>query len=81
MIRLRKDDFEYSLELARLATTARLTPDEFRKQFEDPVAEGRRRCLLINRASASTRSSSSVTVSRLNHDGHDHEHDGLSRSC
>jgi 6-phosphofructokinase 1 len=39
MIRLRKDDFEDSQELARLATTAKLTPEEFRKQFEYLVAE------------------------------------------
>ena len=40
MIRLRKDDFEDPQELARLATTAKLTPEEFRKQFEYLVAAG-----------------------------------------
>jgi len=39
MIRLRKDDFEDPQELARLAKTAKLTPEEFRKQFEYLVAE------------------------------------------
>ena len=39
MIRLRKDDFEDPQELARLATTAKLTSEEFRKQFEYLVAE------------------------------------------
>jgi ATP-dependent phosphofructokinase / diphosphate-dependent phosphofructokinase len=39
MIRLRKDDFEDAQELAKLASTAKLTPDEFRKQFEYLVAE------------------------------------------
>ena len=39
MIRLRKDDFEDPQELARLATTAKLTPEDFRKQFEYLVAE------------------------------------------
>ncbi len=39
MIRLRKDDFEDPQELSRLATTAKLTPEDFRKQFEYLVAE------------------------------------------
>ena len=39
MIRLRRDDFEDAQELAKLASTAKLTPDEFRKQFEYLVAE------------------------------------------
>jgi 6-phosphofructokinase 1 len=39
MIRLRRDDFEDPEELARLAATAKLTPDEFRQQFEYLVAE------------------------------------------
>jgi 6-phosphofructokinase len=34
MIRLRRDDFEDPAELARLTATARLTEDEFRRQFE-----------------------------------------------
>ncbi|MGH9409057.1 MAG: diphosphate--fructose-6-phosphate 1-phosphotransferase [Vicinamibacterales bacterium] len=34
MIRLRKDDFADAQELASLAATVRLTPDEFRRQFE-----------------------------------------------
>jgi 6-phosphofructokinase len=34
MIRLRRDDFEDPAELTRLATTARLTEDEFRREFE-----------------------------------------------
>jgi 6-phosphofructokinase 1 len=38
MIRLRKDDFEDAQELAKLASTAKLTPDEFREQFEYLVA-------------------------------------------
>jgi ATP-dependent phosphofructokinase / diphosphate-dependent phosphofructokinase len=39
MIRLRKDDFEDPQELARLSATAKLTPEDFRKQFEYLVAE------------------------------------------
>jgi 6-phosphofructokinase 1 len=38
MIRLRKDDFDDPQELARLATTAKLTPAAFREQFEYLVA-------------------------------------------
>ena len=38
MIRLRKDDFEDPQELARLARTVKLTPEEFRKEFEYLVA-------------------------------------------
>ncbi len=38
MIRLRKDDFEDTQELARLARTVKLTPEEFRKEFEYLVA-------------------------------------------
>ena len=38
MIRLRKDDFEDAQELARLASTAKLSPAEFRQQFEYLVA-------------------------------------------
>jgi 6-phosphofructokinase len=34
MIRLRRDDFEDAAELARLATTAKLSEQEFRRQFE-----------------------------------------------
>jgi 6-phosphofructokinase 1 len=34
MIRLRRDDFEDSLELAKLAATAHVSPEQFRKQFE-----------------------------------------------
>jgi 6-phosphofructokinase len=38
MIRLRKDDFDDPHELAKLATTARLSEEEFRRQFEYLVA-------------------------------------------
>jgi ATP-dependent phosphofructokinase / diphosphate-dependent phosphofructokinase len=38
MIRLRKDDFEDAQELALLASTAKLSPAEFRQQFEYLVA-------------------------------------------
>jgi 6-phosphofructokinase 1 len=38
MIRLRRDDFDDPQELARLAKTAKLTPAEFRQQFEYLVA-------------------------------------------
>jgi 6-phosphofructokinase 1 len=38
MIRLRKDDFEDAAELDRLAKTVKLTPAEFRKEFEYLVA-------------------------------------------
>ncbi|MGE3178198.1 MAG: diphosphate--fructose-6-phosphate 1-phosphotransferase [Vicinamibacterales bacterium] len=38
MIRLRRDDFEDPHELAKLAATARITLDEFRKQFEHLIA-------------------------------------------
>jgi 6-phosphofructokinase 1 len=34
MIRLRRDDFEDPHELAKLAVTAHVTPEEFRRQFE-----------------------------------------------
>src|SRR6267143_491822 len=34
MIRLRRDDFEDPHELAKLAATARIPPDEFRREFE-----------------------------------------------
>ncbi|HZT77458.1 MAG TPA: diphosphate--fructose-6-phosphate 1-phosphotransferase [Vicinamibacterales bacterium] len=38
MIRVRKDDFEDPHELAKLAATAHITPEEFRQQFEYLVA-------------------------------------------
>jgi 6-phosphofructokinase 1 len=38
MIRLRKDDFEDTQELAKLARTVKLTPEQFRKEFEYLVA-------------------------------------------
>ena len=38
MIRLRRDDFEDPHELAKLATTVKLSDDEFRKQFEYLIA-------------------------------------------
>jgi 6-phosphofructokinase len=38
MIRLRRDDFEDPHELAKLAATARITLDDFRKQFEHLIA-------------------------------------------
>ena len=38
MIRLRKDDIEDPHEVAKLATTARLSDEEFRRQFEYLVA-------------------------------------------
>jgi len=38
MIRLRRDDFEDPHQLARLATTAQLSEEEFRRQFEYLVA-------------------------------------------
>jgi AraC-like DNA-binding protein len=34
MIRLRRDDFEDPVELAKLAATAKLPEEEFRRQFE-----------------------------------------------
>lgn len=39
MVRLRRDDFDDALELARLAETVKLTPEEFRARFEY-VTEG-----------------------------------------
>ncbi len=39
MIRMRRDDFEDPEELAKLAKTAQLSEDEFRRQFEHLVAE------------------------------------------
>ena len=38
MIRLRRDDFENPQQLARLAQSANLTPEEFRREFESVVA-------------------------------------------
>jgi len=38
MVRLRKDDFDTPEELASLAAVAKLSPDEFRRQFEPLVA-------------------------------------------
>ena len=38
MIRLRRDDFEDPHELVKLATTVKLSDDEFRKQFEYLIA-------------------------------------------
>jgi 6-phosphofructokinase 1 len=38
MIRLRKDDIEDPHEVAKLAATARLTPEQFRSEFEYLVA-------------------------------------------
>ena len=38
MIRLRRDDFEDAHELARFAATARVSLQEFRRQFEDLVS-------------------------------------------
>jgi 6-phosphofructokinase 1 len=38
MLRLRRDDFDDPLELAKLATTTKLTEDEFRREFEYLVA-------------------------------------------
>jgi len=34
MIRLRRDDFDHPQELAKLAATVRLSPEEFRRQFD-----------------------------------------------
>ena len=34
MIRLRRDDFQDPHELAKLAATCRLSPEEFRREFE-----------------------------------------------
>jgi 6-phosphofructokinase 1 len=39
MIRLRRDDFEDPHELAKLAATAKLPEDEFRRRFEYLVAD------------------------------------------
>jgi ATP-dependent phosphofructokinase / diphosphate-dependent phosphofructokinase len=39
MIRLRRDDFDDPHQLARLANTAQLSEDDFRRQFEYLVAE------------------------------------------
>ena len=39
MIRLRRDDLEDPREVARLASTAHLSDEEFRKQFEYLVAD------------------------------------------
>ena len=38
MIRLRRDDFEDSLELAKLAATAHVSPEQFRREFEYLIA-------------------------------------------
>jgi 6-phosphofructokinase 1 len=38
MIRLRRDDFEDSRKLARLAATVKLTPEAFRNEFQSLVA-------------------------------------------
>ena len=38
MIRLRRDDFEDPHELAKIAATARLTPEAFRQEFEYLIA-------------------------------------------
>ncbi len=38
MIRLRRDDFEDPHELAKLAATAHMSPEEFRRQFEYLIA-------------------------------------------
>ena len=38
MVRLRKDDFEDTAELARLAAVAKMTPEAFRREFEGLVA-------------------------------------------
>ena len=38
MIRLRRDDFEDSLELAKLAATAHMPPEQFRREFEYLIA-------------------------------------------
>jgi 6-phosphofructokinase 1 len=37
MLRLKKEDFDDAGELARLATVAHLTPEEFRRQFRTLV--------------------------------------------
>jgi ATP-dependent phosphofructokinase / diphosphate-dependent phosphofructokinase len=37
MIRLRRDDFEDPYELAKFAATARISPEEFRSQFESLI--------------------------------------------
>jgi hypothetical protein len=34
MIRLRRDDLDEPAELAKLAETARISPDEFRRRFD-----------------------------------------------
>ncbi len=39
MLRLRRDDFDDDEELAKLAATVRLTPEEFRREFEYLVAD------------------------------------------
>jgi 6-phosphofructokinase 1 len=39
MIRLRRDDFQDPHEVARLAATCRLSPEEFRQEFEYLVAD------------------------------------------
>jgi len=39
MIRLRRDDFQDPHEVARLAATCRLSPEEFRAEFEDLVED------------------------------------------
>jgi 6-phosphofructokinase 1 len=38
MLRLRRDDFDDPLELAKLAATTKLTEDQFRREFEYLVA-------------------------------------------
>ena len=38
MVRLRRDDFDTAEELARLAAVVKLSPEEFRRQFEPLVA-------------------------------------------
>src|SRR5690349_15437474 len=46
MIRLRRDDLEDPHQLAKLANTIKLTPDEFRREFESLVADEPRRLVI-----------------------------------
>src|SRR5206468_596599 len=39
MLRLRRDDFEDEQELAKLATAAGVSPDEFRRHFESLIQD------------------------------------------
>jgi 6-phosphofructokinase 1 len=55
MIRLRRDDFEDPHQLAKLASTVRLSLDEFRREFESLVADEPPRLQIDERGEADVR--------------------------